>query len=177
MGLMLPSFPNQIFSGRIWGAHPSYFSATQIVAEEQKYLYEPFELVTNSRRRLQAIFWSAQRLAHGGIRVRVPRDQMRFFQDLFSEFHPLLMYLEEYNSDFEKVLTYLSQYYQYYINIIQYLYHLPTQTFPELTILQFHILQLDLLSRSICFNPCPRTTECTSTSSSRLAANHQKTTV
>lgn len=29
-------------------------SAAQIVAEEQKYLYEPFELVTNSRRRLQA---------------------------------------------------------------------------------------------------------------------------
>jgi len=28
-------------------------SADSIVAEEQKYLYEPFELVTNSRRRLQ----------------------------------------------------------------------------------------------------------------------------
>ena len=47
-------FPHQILSGRSWGAHHCCCSAAQIVAEEQKYLYEPFELVTNTRRRLQA---------------------------------------------------------------------------------------------------------------------------
>ena len=38
-----------------------FIATAEIVAEEQKYLYEPFELVTNSRRRLQA-----QRFKGGG---------------------------------------------------------------------------------------------------------------